>query len=217
MSELLVRRGVKLRVCDGPNRIWNMMFGVPRSLAIRLTTAAMLPPTLFPTTASQAVDADVLAVSGNPLRRGVRLIDPPVARLGRSSYSTNTAVVPEPTTTSRTMPVRRVVVADTQPSPEVHEGGTCAGHVGWPDDDELDGLAVAGDGAHTTSAFARSPGTLNCTPTSTARASSASSAPAVPPLAVSTSRNVWISRWVRHFPLGRRSYPASCSMRGHAS
>src|SRR3989449_7029527 len=35
----------------GQNRIWKRMFGVPRSLAIRLTTAAMLPPTLLPTAA----------------------------------------------------------------------------------------------------------------------------------------------------------------------
>ncbi|MNI75968.1 hypothetical protein D3C73_1321620 [compost metagenome] len=41
----------KLASVTGHSSTWNLIAGVPLSLAIRATTAAMLPPTLLPATA----------------------------------------------------------------------------------------------------------------------------------------------------------------------
>ncbi|MNH21704.1 hypothetical protein D3C79_815240 [compost metagenome] len=42
---------LKLASVTGHSRAWKRSFGVPASLALSATTAAMLPPTLLPTTA----------------------------------------------------------------------------------------------------------------------------------------------------------------------
>jgi hypothetical protein len=52
---------LKLASVTGHISSWNLIAGVPLSLAIRLTTAAMLPPTLLPATARRLPSTPICA------------------------------------------------------------------------------------------------------------------------------------------------------------